>query len=68
MLVLQIRILEESGQLPLAFIAAASHGFEEEATRLREVRADKGSGAAPDCMLQFMSRASGMLTASHRMR
>jgi hypothetical protein len=37
-LLLQIRILEESGQLPLAYVAAASHGFEEEAARLREVR------------------------------
>jgi hypothetical protein len=33
----QVRILEESGQLPLAYIAAASHGFEEEAGRLRDV-------------------------------
>lgn len=33
-----MRILEESGQLPLAYIAAASHGFDEEAARLREVR------------------------------
>jgi hypothetical protein len=37
-MLLQMRILEESGQLPLAYIAAASHGFEEEAARLREVR------------------------------
>jgi hypothetical protein len=34
----QIRILEESGQLPLAYLAAATHGFEEDAQRLREVR------------------------------
>jgi len=38
LLLVQIRILEESGQLPLAYVAAASHGFEEEAARLREVR------------------------------
>lgn len=34
----QIRILEESGQLPLAYVAAATHGFEEDAARLKEVR------------------------------
>jgi hypothetical protein len=38
LLLLQIRILEESGQLPLAYLAAATHGFEADAQRLREVR------------------------------
>jgi coatomer protein complex subunit alpha (xenin) len=31
---LQVRILEESGQLPLAYVAAATHGLEEDAERL----------------------------------
>ncbi|KAF6256969.1 COPI alpha subunit C-terminus-domain-containing protein [Scenedesmus sp. NREL 46B-D3] len=33
----QIRVLEESGQLPLAYVAAATHGFDEDAQRLREM-------------------------------
>ena len=37
-LLLQVRILEESGQLPLAYVAAANHGLEGEAQRLLEVR------------------------------
>ena len=30
----QVRILEESGQLPLAYVAAATHGLHEEAERI----------------------------------
>jgi len=38
----QVRILEESGQLPLAYVAAANHGLEGEAQRLLEMLPEDG--------------------------
>ncbi|KXZ51367.1 hypothetical protein GPECTOR_13g856 [Gonium pectorale] len=40
----QVRILEESGQLPLAYVAAATHGIEEDAERI----ANKLGGEVPE--------------------
>lgn len=39
----QVRILEESGQLPLAYVAAATHGLQEDAERISQ-----GLGSLPD--------------------
>ena len=36
----QVRILEESGQLPLAYVAAATHGLHEEAERIGQAIGD----------------------------
>jgi len=38
----RVRILEEAGQLPLAYVAAATHGLEEEAARLAAVLTEAG--------------------------
>jgi hypothetical protein len=62
---LQIRILEESGQLPLAYVAAASHGFEEEAARLRDVSAAWHEPLGPSQIAQNMLCA---LTAAVHLR
>ena len=36
----QVRILEDSGQLPLAYVAAATHGLHEEAERIGQALGD----------------------------
>jgi hypothetical protein len=48
---LQIKILEESGQLPLAYVAASVHGLAEDADRL--------GASLPD--LPDLPPASGLL-------
>ena len=43
----RVRILEEAGQLPLAYVAAATHGLGEEAVRLRDALAAAGKQPPP---------------------
>lgn len=38
-----VRVLEEGGQAPLAYVAAATHGLEEEAARLREALGEEAA-------------------------
>jgi hypothetical protein len=45
----QVRVLEEAGQLPLAYVAAACHGLEGDAARLREVGGAGKEGGPSVC-------------------